>query len=123
MAISYSGLYKLNLDEQKILKDILEKNLIKIERSLKNSFDLAVKVKTFNITGKRKRYSIDFNLKYSGKSLSFKPSINHADEWDLSAVVHSSIDGLVRDIQHKFSSDESNFKKKGIRKLLEKFGI
>ena len=44
--IKYSGLKSLSEEEQNILKNIIESNSYKITRLIKNTYDLAVNVKT-----------------------------------------------------------------------------
>ena len=67
--IRINGIKELTEKEQSIVNNLVNKKLDKIERQLKNDFDLTALVKAYEKEGKQKKYSVDYIFASFAKSV------------------------------------------------------
>ena len=97
MTIYYTGLKNLSQLKQTRIKTILEKEYPKLKILLKQKAHLKVNIKSYDNTGKRKKFSI--HLKIDG---AFKPIATKAYDWDLRRATHKAIRNLHKASEHRY---------------------
>ncbi|MDP2908031.1 MAG: hypothetical protein Q8O03_08935 [Nanoarchaeota archaeon] len=111
--ITYVGLKNLDSFEISNLQTLVGRYYPKIQRHFSNA-TLTVNIKTANVAGKRKRYTI--SLRVSAPSVIL--SVEHMD-WELQRAVHRAFDGLENEAQHKFKVGVVNRRKKKFEQISE----
>ena len=121
--IKYSGLKGLSQDEQTILKGILEKELINVQRMIKNTFSLSVYIKTAKKLAK-KRFTIVLRLEApTGVFITKNKDTEKGGDWDLTKAAHIAVDSLCSEIKHTLKTDTEIWKRGGIKRLFARMKI
>ncbi len=95
--IKIIGIKELNNNEAETVNRLAKEYYGKIQRAIKNITSLAIHVKTYNITGKRKQYEINVKVIAPTKTFDSK-----AAEWDLAKALHKVFGKVERMIEHRF---------------------
>jgi len=111
--IKYIGLKELDINEQAIVKDILEEEYEKIHRLIKNITNVNFHIKLYNIEGKAKKYSV--HIKIEAPTRIF--TANTAD-WDLAKVTHECINAVKKEIESYLA--KSKKEKLELKKFIRK---
>lgn len=109
--IYYTNLKLLNVLEQKILKEIVEKEVPGIEQLIKNEVSFKVNIKEYSKEGKRKKYSIHFEAISTGKKFA-----TEAFDWDLKKAIHKAFYNLANEIKSSLKTERKGWVKR-IKKL------
>ena len=96
--VNYIGLKSLDATEGEILKTLVLKYLVKLDRSLPNG-NVKFHVKLHEIGGKVK-YSFHARVKAEKEILG-----SAADDWDLRRTVHKVMKKLLSSVEHKLKLD------------------
>lgn len=99
--IEVVGINNLTEEEKKIANNLLKEYIPKIERLVKNDILIKMHVKEYKKDGKGKKYSLHFEVIFSGTML-------HSDAWDydLSRTIHKAMKKIESEAEHKFHSSE-----------------
>jgi len=95
--IKIVGIKELDDKEVKTVNRLAKEYYGKIQRAIKNITSLVIHVKTYNITGKRKKYAITVKVMAPTKSFDSK-----AAEWKLAKALHMAFNKIERMIEHRF---------------------
>lgn len=101
--IKLKGEELLNEEEKKIVNKLLEGYYPKIERIAKNDLLLRAHIKEYDQDGKKKKYSINAEAIFSGKTLS-----SSSYDFDLARAIHKAMIKLENEIEHKFHTSEQH---------------
>ncbi|MBS3159754.1 hypothetical protein J4436_03120 [Candidatus Woesearchaeota archaeon] len=110
--IQYTGLKNLNLDEQQKIKKLISNSYKKIQYLIKDIEKIDVLIKTYDITGKRKRYSITLKTELPSKKI-FTTTV---EDWILSTVCHKAVNDLKNEIEKNYKTEGKNWSYK-LRKV------
>ena len=113
--VFFVGFNQLHPDEQKLIKNIIYKDYITLERELKKINSLKLTFKIYE-KGGRKKYSVKLFLDSQAYPITVDKMYSPA-EWDPVACVHKVLDKARKEIMHKFKTDSS------YRKPYEKGGL
>jgi len=102
--IQFIGVSELNAEEQEIVSSITTEYFEKLKRSLHNDTNLVVHVKTHNVEGNRKKYSMHIRAMLPTKQ---QFDSTNQDDWELPAVLHKAFESIQNQIKHKLHNDVS----------------
>lgn len=87
----------LTPEEKESAEKILNDYCKKIKRLVKSDLKLKVHIKEYNKEGKRRKFSINIDLHFSGRRLK-----SDAADWDLTRTLHKNMIKLQNEIEHEF---------------------
>ena len=106
--VQFIGLDILDPTVQKVIKDIIYKDYVTLERELKQITGLRIHFKEME-KGGRKKYSVQLLIDAQTKPITVNKIYSPA-QWDPVAIVHKLLDKARKEIIHKFKTD-SNYRK------------
>ena len=95
--IKIIGIKELDDNEAETVNRLAREYYSKIQRAIKNITSVVIHVKTYNVTGKRKRYEINVKVMAPTKSFDSK-----AAEWELAKALHMAFNKIEKIIEHRF---------------------
>ncbi len=101
--IEVIGSEKLTQEEEETANKIINNFYPKIERIVKAPLSLKIYIKEYEKDGKGKKYSIDLEIRFSGKKMT-----SSSFSYDLSKAVRDSLTKIENEIEHKFHSSEQH---------------
>lgn len=104
--VFFVGLKKLDYADQKLIKDILYDEYIKIERELKLPGKLKFHFKSYE-KGGREKYSVHLFLDFPGGKPIVCTKVYDPVKWDAVAAVHLLLKKARTQIVHRFKTDTS----------------
>lgn len=110
--ITFKGLKKLDSFEISKVQTLTERYFPKVQRHFSNA-TLSVDVKTANVAGKRKRYTVLLRVLSPNKTIL---SAKHTD-WELQRAVHRAFDNIENEARHKFKVGVVNRRKKDFTEI------
>lgn len=110
--IVYKGLKNLDSFEISKVQTLVERYFPKVQRHFSNA-SLIVDVKTADITGNRKRYTILLRVLAPNKTIL---SAKHTD-WELQRAVHRAFDNIKNEAGHKFRVGVVNRQRKSFKEM------
>jgi hypothetical protein len=87
----------LNAEETKILQEISEKSLEKMQKRLHNVTGMNIKVKTYHQEGKNKKFSVISSLNLGSRKFEA-----NAEDWKIVKALKGSLKGLSNEVEHSF---------------------
>ena len=121
--VKYSGLKQLTLEEQTVLRKIIEEEYPRVQRLVKNITDVTVDVKTHDKGGKRKMYLIYLKAVAPRHVFTIRAKENEiqkSKQWDIAAAAHKAIDALEQEMKHKLKSSTESWRKTDIKRAIRK---
>lgn len=104
--VFFVGLNKLDKADQKMIKDILYDEYIKIERELKLPGKLKLHFKSYE-RGGREKYSIHLFLDFPGGKPIVCTTVYDPVKWDAVAAVHLLLKKARAQVVHRYKTDTS----------------
>ena len=86
---------KLTDQETENIHELATQYYEKIKRMIKNQIKLIINIKTYHTQGKRKKYSINTQIK---SAINFE---SDASEWDLTKTMHEAMKKIISEIEHQ----------------------
>lgn len=101
--IEVIGIKDLTDEEKETAKKLLEEYVPKIERFVKNDVLIKMHVKEYKKDSKEKKYSLHFEIIFSGKMI-------NSDAWgyDLAKTIKKAMKKAETEAEHKFHSSEQH---------------
>ncbi len=97
----------LNSEETEIIQGISKKSLEKMQKKLPDITGMEVKVKTYRLKGKNKKFSIQSSLNLGSRKFEA-----NAEDWKIVNALKESLKGLSNEVEHSFHlSDKSHVTK------------
>jgi len=109
--VQFKGLNSLNDEEKEFLDKIAPEYYEKLKRSVHNLAQLQIHFKTYDTTGKRKRYSIHMNFSAPERNIfvSTKPAPMVKDkDWKFSKSLHEAFKNLEAQVKKAMKKDQSH---------------
>jgi len=99
--IEVIGINTLTEEEKEIAKRLLNEYISKMERLVKNDVLIKMHVKEYKKDSKEKKYSLHFEIIFSGKMI-------NSDAWgyDLAKTIHKAMKKAETEAEHQFHSSE-----------------
>ena len=104
--IQFVGVNKLEALEQDVVNKLTTEYYEKLKRSLNNLTSLIVHVKTYDVEGSKKKFSIHTRVTAPGQNF----ESTKAQDWDLARTLHKSFQDLENQIRHHMHSDDQKTK-------------
>lgn len=101
--IQFVGVAELQPVEQAAVNKLSTEYYEKFKRSINNMASLKVHVKTHDVEGKKKKYSIHTTL--IGPGIHFNS--DKAADWDLNRALHMSFHDIEQQIVHSLHTDRT----------------
>lgn len=104
--IKFSGEFNLlGKDDKKMIRQLFMSYYKKVKPKLSNEISMELFLKDYKITGKSKKYSIEFKLITSADMLQVSVS-----DWDFKKAIHKATDKMSNEIEHKFHVSDQHDK-------------
>ncbi len=103
--IQFVGTDKLSADELTVAKAVCSSYYGKLEREIKKITQLVIHIKPQSKGGNRKRYQVIARLHTPRKIFD-----SDVLEWDLSKALHTALEDIKKEIQHKCHTDNQHDK-------------
>ena len=119
--IEYSGLKLLSTEEQVELKNIVEQEATKIEKTTLKLQDLQVDIKTHNTKGERRRYLLSVRAKTGKERFTVRTKENDPKKstaWDINSATRKAMLELQNEVRHRLGTERGNLKRSRLRELL-----
>jgi ribosome-associated translation inhibitor RaiA len=117
ITVTYNKVRELEEGEKEALTSIVQKELVKIERLVKEEGNLIVNIKVRKKES-RKRYELTLKLETPKKVYTVRnKDTERGGDWDISKSAHEAMDALIAELKHFLKSDESSFKKGFFNKI------
>ncbi len=99
--IKFVGLSKLRLSESQRynLKKITSNEAFKIQRQLKNEFDLTIQFKEYSKEGKQHKYAVNLKVEYPGQMIA-----TSQEDWDFETALRKTFNNVKNKLKKKFKN-------------------
>lgn len=97
MVIEITNKNILTEEEKKIADKLIEEHISKIQRLTKAEIKLKIDFKEYDKEGKKRKYSINFQLIFSGDMIS-----SSSWDWDLARAIHKGMIKIENEIERKW---------------------
>lgn len=102
--LQFIDLNLLDIDpyEKKSIKKIASNEAFKLQRMIKNNFQLLIHVKAYSKTGRQHKYSVHLKLEFPGQIVAVDQ-----DDWDIRRAFHKAFRNAHNKIKKMFHGDAS----------------
>ena len=95
--IKIIGIKELDDKEVETVNRLAGEYYNKIQRAIKNVTSFVIHIKSYEKTGKRKKYSVSLNVVAPTRTFDSK-----AADWELAKALHMTFNKVERMIEHRF---------------------